>query len=226
MSTVSCRGCWPTATVNITAQRTRSICRLHALLCVLIEGGTAILDRRPSQKPPGQRACRRADHHRAGPTTAGQLVDEVRVLDVARQEVRQRHLAAIEASKTTVTEAYGIGPLMAAIIIGRVGDVRRFPTSGHFARHNGTAPIEASSGPKTRHRVNPRGPVEPCIHMAAVTQVRNATPGRAYYLRKQAEGKSRKEALRALLSGASATPSTDVSVADALRRSTTSSSHR
>ena len=34
--------------------------------------------------------------------------------------------------------------------------------------------------------------------MAAVTQVRHDTPGRAYYLRKQAEGKSRKEALRAL----------------------------
>jgi hypothetical protein len=34
--------------------------------------------------------------------------------------------------------------------------------------------------------------------MAAVTQVRNDTPGRAYYLRKQADGKSRKEAMRAL----------------------------
>ena len=34
--------------------------------------------------------------------------------------------------------------------------------------------------------------------MAAVTQVRNDTPGRAYYLRKQAEGKTRKEAMRAL----------------------------
>jgi transposase len=43
------------------------------------------------------------------------------------------------ASGTTVSEVFGIGPLMAAVIIGRVGDVRRFPTSGHFARHNGTA---------------------------------------------------------------------------------------
>ena len=31
-----------------------------------------------------------------------------------------------------------------------------------------------------------------------VTQIRNDTPGRAYYLRKQAEGKTRKEAMRAL----------------------------
>ena len=99
-----------------------------------------------------------------------------------------------------MTEVLGIGPLMAAVIIGRVGDVRRFPSSGHFARHNGTAPIEASSGPKSRHRLNPRGDrqLNHAIHTAALTQIRNDTPGRAYYLRKQSEGKSRKEAMRAL----------------------------
>ena len=185
---------------QITAQRTRSICRLHALLCVLIEGGTGrsltvtraenLLASVPAEGPITTERLTAARH----------LIDEIRVLDAARRDIRQRHLAAVEASKTTVTDVYGIGPLMAAIIIGRVGDIRRFPTSGHFARHNGTAPIEASSGPKTRHRVNPRGDrqLNHAIHMAAVTQVRNDTPGRAYYLRKQAEGKSRKEALRAL----------------------------
>ena len=185
---------------QITAQRTRSICRLHALLCVLIEGGTG------RSLTVARAAVLLASVHADGPitterlVTARQLLDEVRALDAARAEVRRRHLTALEASNTTVTEVYGIGPLMAAIIIGRVGDVRRFPTSGHFARHNGTAPIEASSGPKTRHRLNPRGDrqLNHAIHMAAVTQVRNDTPGRTYYLRKQAEGKSRKEALRAL----------------------------
>ena len=89
---------------------------------------------------------------------------------------------------------------MAAIIIGRTGDIRRFPTSGHFARHNGTAPIEASPGPKKRHRLNPRGDrqLNHAIHMAAVTQISHDTFGRVYYLRKQAEGKTRKEAMRAL----------------------------
>jgi transposase len=185
---------------QITAQRTRSICRLHALLCLLIEGGTA-----------RSLTAARAEELLAsvpidGPvtveriTTARQLLDEVRACDTARVEIRQRHVTAIEASKTTVTEVFGIGPLSAAIIVGRVGDVRRFPTSGHFARHNGTAPIEASSGPKRRHRLNPRGDrqLNHAVHMAAVTQVRHDTQGRAYYLRKQAEGKSRKEALRAL----------------------------
>jgi hypothetical protein len=36
-------------------------------------------------------------------------------------------------------------------------DVVFIPTAGHYARYNATAPIEASSGPKTRHRLNPRG---------------------------------------------------------------------
>jgi transposase len=128
------------------------------------------------------------------------LLDEIRALDAARVEVRKRTAEMIVASATTVTDVYGIGPLMGAIIIGRVGDIRRFPTSGHFARHNGTAPIEASSGPKKRHRLNPRGDrqLNHAIHMAAVTQVRNDTPGRVYHVRKQAEGKTRKEAMRAL----------------------------
>ena len=185
---------------QITAHRTRTVCRLHALLCVLIEGGTGrslkadkaeqLLASVPAGDPVvAQRVA-----------TARQLLAEIRVLDEARDDVRAATAAAVIASGTTVTEVFGIGPLMAAIILGRTGDIRRFPTSGHFARHNGTAPIEASSGPKARHRLNPRGDrqLNHAIHMAAVTQVRNDTPGRAFYLRKQAEGKSRKEAMRSL----------------------------
>ena len=185
---------------QVTANRTRTICRLHALLCLLIEGGTgrALTVDRAEQLL--------ASVHIDGPVTreritAGrQLLDEIRLLDTARKELRTRTAQMVVASATSVTGIHGIGPLTAAIIIGRVGDIRRFPTSGHFARHNGTAPIEASSGPKKRHRLNPRGDrqLNHAIHMAAVTQVGHATPGRVYYLRKQAEGKTRKEAMRAL----------------------------
>jgi transposase len=90
--------------------------------------------------------------------------------------------------------------VVAALLIGHTGDVGRFPSKDHFASYNGTAPIEASSGPKTRHRLNPRGnrQLNHALHLAAVTQVRNNTPGRAYYLRKQTEGKTRREAMRSL----------------------------
>jgi transposase len=163
---------------QITAQRTRTICRLHALLCLLIEGGTTT-----------SLTATRAEEllasvHIDGPVAAErlaaarQMVAEIHVLDAARAEVRARHAVALEASATTVTHVFGIGPLTAAIIIGRVGDVRRFPTAGHFARHNGTAPIEASSGPRACHRLNLRGDrqLNHATHMAAVTQIRNDTP--------------------------------------------------
>jgi transposase len=132
--------------------------------------------------------------------TARQLVAEIVALDDARKQNRRRTAIAVTATNTSLTDIHGIGPVTAAIILGRVGDVRRFPTAGHFARHNGTAPIEASSGPKQRHRLNPHGDrqLNHAIHMAAVTQVGHDTPGRVYYLRKQAEGKSRKEAMRCL----------------------------
>ena len=63
-----------------------------------------------------------------------------------------------------------------------------------------TAPIEVSSGGKTRHWLSLRGNrrLNHAIHMAAVTQIRFDTPGRVYYDKKLAEGKSKKEALRAL----------------------------
>jgi len=107
-----------------------------------------------------------------------------------------RIVEAVMASATTVTDIHGIGPLGAAIILGHTGDIARFPTSGHYARYTGTAPIAASSGPKQRHRLNPRGnrQLNRALHVAAVTQVRNDTPGRAYYRRKLDEHKTRKEA--------------------------------
>ena len=185
---------------QITAQRTRTICRLHALLCLLVEGGTgrSLTAARAEQLLASVHIASPVDRERIA--AGRQLLDEIRALDASRVEVRKRTAEMIVASATTVTDVYGIGPLMGAIIIGRVGDIRRFPTAGHFARHNGTAPIEASSGPKKRHRLNPRGDrqLNHAIHMAAVTQVRNDTPGRVYYVRKQAEGKTRKEAMRAL----------------------------
>jgi transposase len=84
-----------------------------------------------------------------------------------------------------VTDIHGVGPLGAAIILGRTSDIGRFPTSDHYARYTGTAPIAASSGPNQRHRLNPRGnrQLDRALHVAAVTQVRNDTPGRAYYRR-------------------------------------------
>jgi hypothetical protein len=91
--------------------------------------------------------------------------------------------------------------VIAAIVIGDAGTVTRFPSRDHFAAWNGTAPVEVSSGGRKIYRLSLRGNrrVNYAIHIAAVTQIRHRhSDGRAYYERKIAEGKTPKEALRAL----------------------------
>jgi transposase len=185
---------------DLIAARTRAICRLHTTVTFLVEGHL-----------PRRLRAERAARILAGirPTTAiaverkamaRDLLAEVRRLDRELAAHCERIRESVIASGTTLTELYGVGPLVAAYLIGHSGDICRFPSAGHYARYNATAPIEASSGPVIRHRLNPRGnrQLNHAIHMIAVTQVRHDTPGRAYYLRKQTEGHSRKEAMRAL----------------------------
>jgi transposase len=185
---------------DLVAARTRAICRLHTTLCFLVAGHL-----------PRRLRADRAARILAGihPTTAvdverkllaRDLLADVRRLDRELVDHAGRIRHAVEASGSTITQLYGVGPIVAAYILGYSGDIHRFPSAGHYARYNATAPIEASSGPVVRHRLNPRGnrQLNHALHMMAVTQVRNDTPGRAYYLRKQAEGHSRKEAMRAL----------------------------
>ncbi len=56
-----------------------------------------------------------------------------------------------------VTDVFGIGPIIAAMLIGYTGDISRFANRDRYAAYNGTAPVEFSSGGRTVHRVSPRG---------------------------------------------------------------------
>lgn len=117
------------------------------------------------------------------------------------RHTKKRIAAVVAASKTTTTELFGVGPIVAAIVIGDVRDVSRFASRDHFAAYNGTAPIEVFAGPRKIHRLSRRGNrrLNHANHMVAVTQIRFPdSDGRAYYDRKIAEGKTGKEAIRAL----------------------------
>ena len=129
-----------------------------------------------------------------------ELLGEVRDSDRHPRELHARIVAAVRAADTTVTNVYGVGPVVAAYLIGYTGDVTRFATKARYARYNATAPLEASSGPKPRHRLNLKGnrQLNHALHMAAVTQISHDTAGRAYYQRKLAETQNTKEAMRAL----------------------------
>ena len=134
------------------------------------------------------------------------MLDELHNIDEQLRSTKRRITRIVAASKTTLTDLYGVGPIIAATVLGYVGDIHRFASRDQFAAYNGTAPIEASSGSHIVHRLSRRGnrQLNHAIHMAAVTQIRNhGTTGRIYYERKIAEGMARKSALRALNDSAS-----------------------
>jgi transposase len=116
------------------------------------------------------------------------------------QEVTGLITAAVDEVQTGLTDLYGIGPVSAATILGEVADIRRYRSRHAFAAANGTAPIPASSGRTSRHRLNRSGnrTLNRVLYTMAITQIRADTEGRAYYLRKRAEGKTSREALRCL----------------------------
>src|SRR3974390_2521587 len=185
---------------QLVAGRTRAICRLHALLAELIAGGLA-RNLSVNKAVSALRTIRPIDPiDTERKRLAAELVDEVRHHDRALVELHERIVQAVAAADTSVTDIVGIGPIVACYLIGYTSDIRRFPTAGHYARYNATAPIEASSGPTVRHRLNPNGNryLNHAIHIAALGQISPDTPGRAYSLAKQTQGKSRKEAMRCL----------------------------
>ena len=192
--------CSPVVIVIVTGLRTQAVCRLHAQLANLVPGGL-----------PGALSAKRADELLASidpadgviaerKHQASSLVADVRRLDGEVAAVKRRIRVAVDAARTSVIDVYGVGPVTAALILGHSGDVTRFASRNHYASYTGTAPLEASSGPKKRHRLNPRGnrQLNHALHIAAIAQIRHDSPGHAYYLRKLDEGKSKKEALRAL----------------------------
>ena len=106
----------------------------------------------------------------------------------------------VQASGSSLTTLPGVGPIVAARVLAEVGDVSRFADRNRFASWTGTAPLEASSGEQVRHRLSRAGNrrMNHMLHIAATTQIRLDTAGRAYYRSKIAAGKTRMEAMRCL----------------------------
>jgi transposase len=184
-----------------TRTRTQVACRLHAVLGELVPGGVpkAVTTARAGRvlkalRPDGAVETARWE-------LAAELLDDLRRIDTRIREARKKLAAAVAAAGTSLTGLFGVGPVIAAAVIGEVRDVSRFGSRDRFAAYNGTAPIEVSSGQRKVHRLSRRGNrrLNHAIHMAAITQaVCRHSQGRAYYDKKLAEGKTPKEAVRAL----------------------------
>jgi transposase len=178
---------WSKRYRDLGRARTQVVCRLHAVLCELIPDGVS----KAITAPAATRLLASIEPATAVDAARGELaadfLDDLRRIDAQLRETRKKLATAAQASGTSLTGLSGVGPVIAAAVIGDVKDVSRFPGRDHFAACDGTAPIEVSSGQRTVYRLSRRGNrrLNHAIHIAAVTQVRHRhSKGRAYYDKK------------------------------------------
>ena len=131
---------------------------------------------------------------------ARELVGRCRSLTRTILELERELVAMTAQTAPALLELPGCGALTAAKLLAEIGPIDRFQTDAQLARHGGVAPLEASSGRVRRHRLDRGGnrQLNCALHRIAVTQARVHPAARAYLERKQAEGKSRREAIRCL----------------------------
>ena len=131
---------------DLARLRNQVACRLHAVLCDLVPGGTskeisaAQAARMLGQvTPSGAVGLARAE-------LAVEFPGDMRHLDAQLRGTRKKLAAAVKASGTTLTQVFGVGPVIAGTITGDIADVSRFPGRDHFASCNGTAPSRCPPG--------------------------------------------------------------------------------
>jgi transposase len=184
----------------LTRRRVQTVDRLQALLAELLPG-QAKKDITALQAKAMLAGVRPRDV--AGKTRRRVAAEELSDLIAVEAKIKKATAelkAMVLARESRLMDLHGVGPVVAARILADVGDVTRFADRNRFASWTGTAPLDASSGEQNRHRLSRAGNrrVNHMIHIAAVTQLRLDTEGRAYYRRKRTEDKKPMEAMRCL----------------------------
>jgi transposase len=97
-------------------------------------------------------------------------------------------------------EQPGIGAITAAQFLISWSHAGRIRSEAAFAALGGAAPIPASSGAVTRHRLNRSGDrqLNRALHTVALSRLRIHAPTQAYAARRTGEGKSPREIKRCL----------------------------
>jgi transposase len=122
-------------------------------------------------------------------------------LDAAARRLESQITALVEDMVPGLIAAEpGLGALSAAQILVSWSHAGRIRTEQAFAKLSGTAPLEASSGTTTRHRLSRLGDrqLNRALHVIAVTRMRHHAPTRAYADRRRAQGKTDREIRRCI----------------------------
>jgi transposase len=185
---------------SLSRRRVQTVDRLQALLAELLPG-QAKKDLTTGQAKRMLASVRPRDI--AGKTRRRIAAEELAELVAVEAKMKKANAelkSIVLARGSHLMDLHGVGPVVAARVLADVGDVSRFADRNRFASWTGTAPLDASSGEHSRHRLSRAGDrrMNHMIHIAAISQIRLDTDGRAYYRRKRAEGKRPLEAIRCL----------------------------
>ena len=147
------------------------------------------IDRRLRRTP----ACARV-------RVAREQVAQIRGLTRQVRTLEGDLLVLVSAQRPELLAEMGCGTLTAAALIGRTAGAERFRTDTSFARQAGVAPIPASSGQRNQLRLDRGGDrqLNRALHTIAITRASHDPATKSYLARKQAEGKTKKAALRCL----------------------------
>ncbi len=126
------------------------------------------------------------------------LARRVRWLEDELAELERELAAIVSALVPEIVAECGAGPLTTAQLVVSSGQPGRMKSEASFAALAGTSPVECSSGPQRRHRLNRGGDrqLNWALHVIARTRIRCDAETRAYYERLRARGKSKREAIR------------------------------
>jgi len=136
--------------------------------------------------------------HRAG--AVRRLAERLRLVTEQAKALAAQIRALAAPRFAPLATICGIDLLTAAALAGVLGPGRRFSTDAQLAAYAGVAPREASSAGRVRHRLNRGGNrrLNAILYRVAVTPARCWPQAQAYLSRRTSEGKTRREAMRAL----------------------------
>ena len=128
------------------------------------------------------------------------LARRIEAATVEAAELEREILAHVQALAPELLGEPGVGPIVAAQLIVAWSHRGRVRSEAAFARLAGVAPIPASSGQTTRHRLSRGGDrqLNRALHTVVLHRRQHDPATRDYIARRIAEGKSRREATRLL----------------------------
>ena len=125
-----------------------------------------------------------------------------RIIALETEAADHEHALAttVKAWRPDLLELCGVGPINAAVVLCAWSHPGRIHSEAAFAMIAGTAPIPASSGQTTRHRLNRSGDrqLNQTIHNITICRLRYDPATRAYAQRRSTEGKTNREIRRCL----------------------------